>query len=136
MSVGLLVGNHRYEIGSASFLKAFFSTIVMRLEAGNWGSRYPTVMRRLYMGEVAGRELDDLRDELKDIRRRLKAFTPDNVVWDFESPEKQPPWGKKIHVDIKSLSDYFWTADGKELFEVLLRAIDEASSAEEMVRVG
>jgi hypothetical protein len=127
MAIGVTVDSKRYEIGSSDFFNAFFSTVVMRLEGGEWGSRFPTVMNRLYMGEVAPGEVPQLQNELNAIREQLKAFTPDLVVWDFEDPSRRPPWGASISSHIKSLSNYFWTSDGKDLFETLLTASDSAA---------
>lgn len=135
MGVGLHVGERRSEIGTSDFLNAFFSTIVMRLEGGRWGSRYPTVMNKLYMGEVSATEATQLKSELTEIRERLKQFTPDLVVWDFEDAGKAPPWGSKISSGIRSLSDYFWTADGKDLFEVLLETADAAAETRKSIVV-
>jgi hypothetical protein len=126
MGVGLNVGKLRFEVGTSDFLNAFFSTIVMRLEAGRWGDRYPTVMNRLYMGEVSAEDLVTLQAELRDIREQLRHLSPELIVWDFENPAKRPPWGSAINSDIRSLSDYFWTSDGKQLFEVFASAIDKA----------
>lgn len=40
--VGLQVEFYWYQIGAASFLHAFFSTVCFRLEQGNWGSKFPS----------------------------------------------------------------------------------------------
>ena len=126
MGVGLNVGKLRFEIGTSDFLNAFFSTIVMRLEAGHWGDRYPTVMNKLYMGDVSAADLVTLKAELSDIREQLRHLSPELIVWDFENPARRPPWGFAINTGIRSLSDYFWTSDGKQLFDVFASAIDKA----------
>jgi hypothetical protein len=131
MGVALHVGDRRYEVGASDFLNAFFSTIVMRLEAGKWGNRYPTVMNKLYMGEVEVVDLIKLREELAQVREELKRFSPGAVVWDFEDPSKLPPWGSAINEGIRTLSDYFWTADGKQLFDVMFAAIERAALVRE-----
>jgi hypothetical protein len=64
-------------------------------------------------------------NELVDIRRRLADFSPDQVVWDFEDRSARPPWGDQISPNITSLANYFWTADGKDLIDVLLAAFGE-----------
>jgi 2,3-bisphosphoglycerate-dependent phosphoglycerate mutase len=128
MSVSLNVGNRAREIGTSDFLNAFFSTVVTRLEGGHWGTRYPILMNRLYMGEVSALELHALKAELAHVREGLKCFGPEQVVWDFADPTKQPPWGSAISSDIRSLSEYFWTSDGKQLFDVLSDAIHDALS--------
>ena len=47
------VGNISYEIGTASFLYSFFSTVAYRLEKGRWGSRFPIIMNELYQGQLS-----------------------------------------------------------------------------------
>lgn len=135
MSVGLLVGDHRYEIGTSDFLNAFFSTVVMRIEGGRWGSKYPVVMNKLYMGEVSSTDASKLTAELTDIRQRLGQFTPDLIVWDFEDETKRPPWGSDISPHIRSLADYFWTSEGKDLFDVLMEAAKSAAATREAIVV-
>ncbi len=58
--------------------------------------------------------------------KKLKLFSPSEVVWDIEDLSKQPPWGDDISSDIKDLSNYFVTSDGKDMFEVLFYALNEA----------
>ncbi len=60
------------------------------------------------------------------MHEKLKLFSPSEVVWDIEDLSKQPPWGDDISSDIKDLSNYFVTSDGKDMFEVLFYALNEA----------
>lgn len=136
MGVGLRVGNYRYEVGTSDFLNSFFSTVVVRLEEGQWGSRYPLLMNKLYMGEVSGVEASKLKDEIEDVRRRLERFPPNLVVWDVENPSKRPPWGSKISDHIRSLAHYFWTSDGKDLFDVLIDAAQRSAASHEAIVIG
>ena len=48
MSVGLMVGYNWWTIGEGSLFNSFFSTIYVRLENNEWGSRYPVIMNKLY----------------------------------------------------------------------------------------
>ena len=50
--VGFKVGCIWYEIGAASFLHSFFSTVAYNLEGGNWGTRFPVIMNELYQGKL------------------------------------------------------------------------------------
>ena len=135
MSVSLWVGNRCYEIGSTSLLKAFFSTIYVRLEDERWGSDYPAVMRELYQGTLQYQRCGEAIRELRDIRENLKGFAPDQVVWDFENRSTAPPWGTDISPAITSLADYFRTSDGKGLIEVLLGGLEEAKDKKRHVRI-
>ena len=136
MSVAVWVGSKRFEIGSASFLKSWFSTIYRRLERGEWGSAYQTVMRDFYSGVVPRERVSGGLAELENIRKGLAAFPPDQVVWDFENPGAQPPWGDRISSHITSLANYYVTSDGKDLFEVLTKAFTEAARTGQDVKIG
>jgi hypothetical protein len=133
VSLSAWVGNKRFEIGEPSFLKAWFSTIFVRLENEDWGSLFPTIMRDFYSGSLPHTRAADAQRELKRIRQRLTAFPPDRVVWDFENPQARPPWGDEISSHIVSLGNYFVTSDGKDLFEVLASAFAEAAKAKQDV---
>ena len=45
--VSFRVGCMMYEIGTASFLHSFFSTVAYRLENNRWGSKFPVIMNEL-----------------------------------------------------------------------------------------
>ena len=122
--VGLKVGPIFYRIGTGSFLHCFFSTIAVRLEAGNWGSKYPILMNQLYKGEVSAGEIGPLIGELDNIKSELKKHDIGQVVWDIEDRSKKPPWGDNVAARITDLSNYFVTNDGKDLFEVFYAATD------------
>lgn len=55
--VGLRVGDCWYQVGAASFLHAFFSTVCFRLENNKWGSRFPRLMNDLYGGRLRCRRV-------------------------------------------------------------------------------
>jgi hypothetical protein len=126
LSVALWVGRKRFEIGSTSFLKSWFSTILRRLEAGRWGSIYPTIMRDFYGGALTPDKVRQAAAELELIQKGLTEFPPDQVVWDFENDHARPPWGDDISPTITSLANYFVTSDGKDLFQVLRSAFAES----------
>jgi 2,3-bisphosphoglycerate-dependent phosphoglycerate mutase len=127
VAVSLWVGRERFEIGAPSFFKAWFSTISVRLEAGNWGSRFPTIMHDLYGGSVPHQRAETATKELESIRREFAELSTDLVVWDFEDREARPPWGDRISDHITSLANYFVTSDGRDLFDVVRRALAEST---------
>ena len=124
MGLAIWVGETAFPIGSPSFFKSFFSTVYARLEK-EWGSQYPVLMNELYSGSVTHQHCDRAIEELVDIRRRLAELPPDQVVWDFENLSSAPPWGNRISLTITSLANYFWTADGKDLIDVLMEAFSQ-----------
>jgi hypothetical protein len=130
------VGRKRFELGDAAFLKAWFSTVFVRLEAGSWGSLYPTIMRDFYSGTLSNAKLDAASEELRKIRERLAALPPDQVVWDFEDRATKPPWGDRISPHINSLGNYFVTSDGRDLFAVLHEALAAAQQERLDVSIG
>jgi 2,3-bisphosphoglycerate-dependent phosphoglycerate mutase len=127
MGVGIEVGDSYREIGAGSFLHCFFSTISACLEPRGWASRFPVLMRQLYQGELPAGDVRTGRSELETVRRELAAHAPSAVVWDFEDRSKRPPWGDNIAPRVTNLANYFVTSDGKDLFDVLFAALDEAA---------
>ena len=129
MSLSIWSGRKHFELGSASFLKAFFSTVVLQLEGGRWGSKYPIIMRELYGGRLAYDRADAALSELEQLRAALSTLAPDRVVWDFENLSAKPPWGSAISQEIKSMDAYFVTSDGRNLLDVLGAALKEAAQS-------
>lgn len=126
MGVALHTNNRSFEIGSGAFFGAFFDTVEVRLTKGLFGKKFPVVMNEFYNGELSQNNLNAAKDELIKIRAGLKKFNPSKIVWDKTDLNKRPPWGDNISKDITDLSNYFVTSDGKDLFDVLFEAIDNA----------
>lgn len=126
MSVGFKVKFYWYQIGHGDFLHAFFSTVAYNLEDKKWGSRFPLIMNELYQGKINREDIVKAMEEWDIIKKELKAFTPDKVIWDIEDLSKQPPWGNNISKDITDLSNYFVTSDGKDFISVSLHALEKA----------
>src|SRR5215203_2077952 len=101
----IFVENETFEVGSASFLNSFFSTVFVRLENGNvWGSRFPVIMNDFYQGKLSAEILNIAIAEINEIRAEFESFSPEKVVWDFEDRCVVPPWGNKISSSITSPS--------------------------------
>lgn len=124
--VGFKVGCIWYEIGAASFLHSFFSTVAYNLEGGNWGTRFPVIMNELYQGELTNANVPNAKVELNTIESELKNLSPDKVIWDMEDLGKQPPWGTRISNQITDLSNYFVTSDGRDFLTIFRKALDDA----------
>jgi len=127
MALSAWVGHDRLELGEPAFLKAFFSTVFAKLEAEDWGRRFPVLMRDLYSGRLSPEKAAAAAEELARLREELKAFKPKDVVWDFEDRTRRPPWGDEISPHITSLANYFVTSDGKDLLDVLQEALAAAT---------
>ena len=124
--VGFKIGCIWYEIGAASFLHSFFSTVAYNLEGGNWGTRFPVIMNELYQGELTNANVPNAMVELNTIESELKNLSPDKVIWDMEDLGKQPPWGTRISNQITDLSNYFVTSDGRDFLTIFRKALDDA----------
>ncbi len=135
MAAGFKVGPLWYRVGHGEFLHSFFSTIAYNLEGGAWGSKYPILMNKLYSDFIPIELLEEALNEAKEIQFELGKFPPNKVVWDLEDLSKQPPWGDNISTDITSLKNYFVTSDGKDLIEMLLKAINVAIQVKKTVEI-
>lgn len=126
MALGFKIKYYWYHIGTGDFLHAFFSTVAVHLENGNWGSRFPFIMNELYQGELSWQKADSAIEELNVIKQELQAFAPDKVIWDIDDLSKQPPWGNNISKEITNLSNYFVTSDGDDFITIFLHALEKA----------
>ena len=135
MSVGFIVRDEYYSVGSGDFLYSFFSTIAYNLENGDWGSKYPYIMNELYRGELEVESAKECLAELEIIRNELKKYLPDKVVWDIDDLSKRPPWGDNISADITDLSNYFVTNEGEDFIEVLKEALEKTLELKEKLLI-
>ena len=121
--VSFRVGCMMYEIGTASFLHSFFSTVAYRLENNRWGSKFPVIMNELYQGKLSFENVPAAKEELTQIKKALTKLSPNKVIWDIEDLSKQPPWGDNISEKISSLGNYFITCDGRDFIEVFFMTL-------------
>ena len=133
--VGFAVKYYFYEIGSGDFLFSFFSTVAHNLEGRKWGSRFPVIMKKVYSGQAEVELIDRAIEELNTIKKELKDFSPDKVVWDIEDMSAQPPWGDDISDDITDLSNYFVTSDGEDFITVFMNALLDAIELNEPIKI-
>lgn len=124
--VSFRVGCMMYEIGTASFLHSFFSTVAYRLENNRWGSKFPVIMNELYQGKLSFENVPAAKEELTQIKKALTKLSPNKVIWDIEDLLKQPPWGDNISEEISSLGNYFITCDGRDFIEVFFMTLNAA----------
>lgn len=128
MVVGLFTDPVFYKIGNGSYLHCFFSTIAYRLESNDWGGRFPILMNKFYnAGGISYAECKTAIKELSIIRKELLCYAPDKIVWDIDDLTHQPPWGNNIAEGITSLANYFWTSEGKDLFETFNSALNKST---------
>lgn len=135
MAVGFSYKYYFVKVGMGDFLHSFFSTIAYRLENGDWGSKYPYLMRGLYWGKLEWRDIKFARSELKKVQTELKKLPRDQVIWDFDDLSMQPPWGDNISEDVTDMSNYYVTSDGQDLITVIFRVFDEAERMRESIEI-
>lgn len=137
MAVGIAAGSQVWILSHPDLLNAFFSTVAVRLEGGDWGSRFPFVMNGLASDdgltadqvEPAGLELNEIFDE-------LEKLPVSDLVWDADDASAAPPWGDDVWHGITRLDEYFTTSDnGDSYFARLVLAIDHAYSAHQPLRI-
>lgn len=135
MAVGLKVDSFWYQIGSGDFLHSFFSTVAFNLEKGKWGKRFPIIMNDLYQGKIDNRKVKKAIKEVEIIKKELKKYAPDKVIWDIDDLTKQPPWGDKISEDITDLSNYFVTSEGEDFLSVFIDALNDAKEMNTSIEI-
>ncbi|BCQ25992.1 hypothetical protein NK8_41760 [Caballeronia sp. NK8] len=130
MTIGIRTASIVTEIGAASFLNAFFSTVQGLLEQAGRGSRFPVISIDFYDGMVPSSKIKIALEELAEIQKELSKYSPSSIIWDIDDRTKEPPWGDDISEDITSLSNYFVTSTGRDLFETFLEIFRFAEKKE------
>jgi hypothetical protein len=125
MGVGFVLNDEAYEIGSASFLHGFFSTISSYLEPNGWGTKYPELMRDLYQGKLDARNGERVLKDIEDIRRQLRSIKPPKIVWDRANPDTTAPWDADAVPPDRDLSNCFITSGGEDLFDLLVKCLEQ-----------
>jgi hypothetical protein len=119
MTVGLLIDNVIYDLGPPDLVHAVFSTIGANLEKTGWGTRYPTLLRELYQGELDSTSAQAALAEIRQVRRELGGKRPQFAIWDIEDLHHHIPKGPQVWEKAPNLSEYFRTASGRNFLEVL-----------------
>jgi 2,3-bisphosphoglycerate-dependent phosphoglycerate mutase len=120
--VDLYVQNTMWTVGEDDFLHSFFSTVAYQVEKQGWGSRFPALVGELYRGSLPAERVPEARRELETIRRELGELPPEERVYDYDDPNRETPW--PVPPGASSLADGFLTATGKNVLDVLERALD------------
>jgi 2,3-bisphosphoglycerate-dependent phosphoglycerate mutase len=131
--VDLYVQNTMWTVGEDDFLHSFFSTIAYQLEKQGWGSRFPALVGELYRGRLPAERVPEARRELNTIRRELAEQPPEARVYDYDEPNRETPW--PVPPGASSLADCFLTATGKDLLDVLARALDVSEETAAAVEI-
>ncbi len=126
MSITLHTKTQTFEIGTSDFFRSFFDSIDYHLTRRFFDKKYPTILGEFQQGYLTFNNLDKAEKELRLSQKKLDKYNPSELIWDKYNLGKKPPWGDNISKDITSLSNYFVTSDGKDLFGVIYEAIEQA----------
>ena len=101
------------DIGTCDVWKSLYSTVVSCIK--NAKETYPNALHILQeakcdssKGYITAREINLIRDE-------LSKYSPENIVYDIDDPNAVAPWNGSISPIITSCSNFYVTADGKDL---------------------
>ena len=124
MTIAFRQGSALTIIGPGGLLHSLCSTIAVRLENGDWGSRFPWVMNGLYGGCLEEGGARAAYEEILTIRNELAQLPPSAVVWDAENPGAIPPWGTDIGAHVTNLAVTFYTTTGRNLVDEIVDGIE------------
>lgn len=125
MTVGFRVWRIIYEIGTADFLHAVFSTISHHLEPDGWGTKYPELMNDLFQGKMSHEHAEKAIQDIIEIREALMKYTHEDIVWDVYGIEKRPSECINIVTSHKNLPDCLWTKTGnRKVLDVMLQSFE------------
>lgn len=124
MTIGMKQGSVVTEIGPGGLLHSLLSTVAVHLEGGRWGDKYPLIMGEFYQGCLLSNNAEPALLEMREIQEKLRTLTPDKVVWDIESPNTAPPWGKSYGPHVKNMADYYITTTGRNLVDEIIDNIE------------
>jgi len=115
MAIAFKQGGVITEIGPQGVLHSWFSTVAVKLEGGDWGSRYPCVMKLLYQGHLSSAKAQAALAELQEIHTKLSALSVQDPVWDIEDPKQTLPKDHQRNLHATSMANYFLTVNGLDL---------------------
>jgi 2,3-bisphosphoglycerate-dependent phosphoglycerate mutase len=124
MSAGLLIDNIFHDLGLADVLDALFSTIGANLERGEWGSRFPLILRDLYYDQLDSLNASAALSEIRTIRRELSRKGPEFAVWDIRNIQQRIPDRPQIWKQAPNLAELFKTSTGRNMLDSLEELIE------------
>ncbi len=135
LRIVLWVDTKRYEVGSPSFFHCFFSTIAYRLENDAWGSVYPRIMLDFYKGRLRYTDAPQALSELDAIQLGFEMMPPEDIIWDYDDLDRQPPWAEGALENTSCAAECFFTPTEEHLFAVLRQAFARSIEVRHDVRI-
>ena len=111
-------GKKIINIGAYDIWFAMYSTIVMKCDSIN----NQINNAKLFMDKKVC-EYEDCMEVARQfnlIRDELSKYSPKEVVYDMNSPEKKAPWVEKISPVVTSCANLFSSADGEDLLGAIV----------------
>ncbi len=106
------------DIGSVADWICLYSTAEGRL--GEYKKKIPLAMDFLREGKCEATDSIETAREINLMRDAFAGLSPDQVIYDIETPEQLAPWINSLSPVITSCANLFTTADGKDmLFEIV-----------------
>src|ERR1039458_6263002 len=115
----LRVGSETFDLGPPVVMEGLFATISYRLEPSGRGSRFPTVMARLYEGRLNPSSAPAASRALEEIEAGLALLPLGSVVWSLADLRRRDDSQLPVNRSAKNVCDYFVAGDGRSLVSVL-----------------
>lgn len=117
MNIATKDGSKIINVGTASFLYSFYSTICLKVPTSIDVSEGICFLQR---GRVSAADCAACAKAFERVREVFLKLSPKEVIWNKDNLSQQPPWGNNISPDITSLGNYFVTASGEDLLKALI----------------
>lgn len=118
----LRVGTETFDLGPPLIVEGLFATITYRLEPNGRGSRFPTVMNRLYAGRLEPSDVAAASRELEEIDTGLALLPSDRTVWSLTDLRRRDDRRLPVNRAAHNARDYFVAGDGLPLVTTLRAA--------------
>lgn len=120
-------------LGGSDTWQTLCSTICYHL--ASFEQQVPHVFDFIKKGYCSSKECLSAAREFNLVRDHLSQIKPDQIIYDYKNPEKQPPWGDKISPIITSCANYLTTGDGDDLLAEIVKILTYAAYAKVNVEI-
>ena len=120
-------------IGGSDTWQTLCSTIRYHLTPSK--KQIPNVFLFIEKGHCDSQDCLSTAREFNLVRDLLSRFEPNQIVYDDQNPNRQPPWGDKISPVITSCSNYLTTGNGDDLLAEIVKILTYAAYAKVSIDV-
>ena len=133
MNISSRDGKQSFSLGGSDTWQTLCSTIRYRL--ASYEKQIPNVFAFIEKGHCSSQDCLNTAREFNLARDLLSQINPKQIVYDYNSPEKQPPWGDNISPVITSCANYLTTGDGDDLLAQIVKILTYAAYAKSSIDV-